>query len=269
LLGTALLILAGNPVLGQEMHSTPVLSQLLTQEIPTGPPCPVGVVFVADGSGNLHRTFDSLTKAIADAKLPLCVERVDWSHGSCRIFSDLHGHSHQRAKGKSLADQVCAYRAAHPGNRVCLVGHSAGAAIVLAAAECLPPGSVDRIVLLAPAVSPTYDLRPALACACEGIDSFHSYHDCISVLLAAVGTADGCWRCSAGRGGFRIASTCPADTELYQKLRQCPWHRAFGEVGHHGGHFGWCGCEFVRACVLPLLSGAPHGPSHPPLPSSH
>jgi pimeloyl-ACP methyl ester carboxylesterase len=259
-----LLALRGGPVLGQETHGPPVLSQLLTQEVPTAAPCPVGVVFVADGSGNLHGTFDSLTKVVADCKLPLCVERVDWSHGSCRIFSDLHSHHRQRTKGKWLADQVCAYRQAHPGNRVCLVGHSAGAAIVLAAAECLPPGSVDRIILLAPAVSPTYDLRPALACACEGIDSFHSSHDCVSVLLAVSGTADGCWRCSAGRGGFRFASHCPADTELYQKLRQTPWHKAFKEVGCHGGHYSWTGCEFLRACIVPMLLGTQ---TFPPLPA--
>jgi pimeloyl-ACP methyl ester carboxylesterase len=261
-------------VLGQEVRGTPVLSRLLTQEIatqeiPTGSSCPVGVAFVADGSGNLHGTFDSLTKAVADAKLPLCVERVDWSHGSCRIFTDLHGRSHHRAKGQCLAQQVLAYRQAHPGSRVFLVGHSAGAAVVLAAAEALPPGSVDRIILLAPAVSPSYDLRCALTCSCEGIDSFHSDRDCISFLLSAVGTADGSWTCSAGRGGFRPVFNCPEDAALYQRLRQCPWQREFGEMGHHGGHFGWCGYEFVRTCILPLLTGAAHGPAHPPLPTSH
>ena len=241
LLGTSALAWCGCTALGQEIH--------------TGPPCQAGVVFVADGSGNLRGTFDRLTKAVAYEGLPLGVERVDWSHGTCRIFSDLHGRSHQRAKGQDLADQVIAYRRAHPGNRVCLVGHSAGAAIILAAAETLPPGSVDRIILLAPAVSPSYDLRPALACACEGIDAFYSRRDGISLLLVAVGTADGSWTCAAGRGGFGPVSDGPADELLYQRLRQHPWQRDFVGMGHHGGHFGWTGCACLRACVLPLLVG--------------
>ncbi len=219
-------------------------------------------MFVADGSGNLRGTYDGLTKAVADCGLPLCVERVDWSHGTCRIFADLHRRSHQRAKGQCLAQQVLAYRQAHPGSRVCLVGHSSGAAVVLAAAECLPPGSVNRIILLAPAVSPAYDLRPALACACEGIDSFHSGRDCISFLLSCVGTADGHLTCSAGRGGFRPAPSCPEDAPLYQRLRQYPWQQGFGGMGNHGGHFGWTSCEFLRACVVPLLCGAPAPSSH-------
>jgi hypothetical protein len=218
--------------------------------------CRPGVVFVADGSGNLHGAYDGLVQIVAECGLPLCVERVDWSHGKCRILADLHSHCHQRAKAHDLAGQVLAYRAAHPGCRVCLVGHSAGAAIVLLAAECLPPGAVDRIILLAPAVSPAYDLRPALSCACEGIDSFHSGRDCISLLLCTVGTADDCWTSSAGRHGFKPVCHCPEDTCLYGKLRQHPWERECGETGHHGGHFGWTSCASLRAYVLPLLLGS-------------
>jgi hypothetical protein len=234
----------------------------MSQEVHNAPANPRGVVFVADGSGNLRGTYDSLAKAVAEDGLPLCVERVDWSYGTCRILSDLHGRSHQLAKGQELAAQVCAYRKTHPGQRVCLVGHSSGAAIVLAAAESLPPGSVDRIVLLAPAVSPSYDLRPALACSCEGIDSFYSHRDGISYLLAAAGTADGAWCCSAGRGGFEMVSHCPADDVLYRKLRQHPWQRDFAGLGNHGGHFGWTSCECLRTCVEPLLWSPPAVTGH-------
>jgi hypothetical protein len=244
-------------VLGTSALTACGCATVARHEMYSPPSCPAGVVFVADGSGNLRGTFDSLSKAVADEGVPLCVERVDWSHGTCRILSDLHGRSHQRAKGHDLAGQIIAFRQTHPGGRVCLIGHSTGAAIVLAAAESLPSGSVNRIVLLAPAVSPSYDLRPALACSCEGIDSFHSGRDCLSFLLAAVGTADGSWVRSAGRDGFQPVSHGPEDDRLYERLRQHPWQWDFVGVGNQGGHFGWTGYECVRTCVLPLLVSSP------------
>jgi pimeloyl-ACP methyl ester carboxylesterase len=221
-------------------------------------------VFVADGSGNLHGTYDGLAQVVADTGLPVCVVRVGWSHGTGRVLCDLHGRGNQRTKGQSLAAQVSNYRAAHPCSRICLVGHSAGAAIVLAAAEALPPRVVDRIVLLAPAVSPSYDLRPALICSCEGIDCFHSNRDTVSLLLAVVGTADGSWACSAGRGGFRTPPPDCHDALLYQGLRQHAWSRETSESGYYGGHFGCTRCAFLRATVLPLLLGPHCGP--PPHP---
>jgi pimeloyl-ACP methyl ester carboxylesterase len=234
------------------LHGNSGPAQEVGHALPCGGP---GVVFVADGSGNLHSTFDNLKQVVADTGLPVHVVAVGWSHGNGRIFSDLHGRENQHTKGRCLAADITNYRAAHPGHRICLVGHSAGAAVVLAAAEALPPGAVDRIVLLAPAVSPAYDLRPALACSCEGIDCFHSHRDTISWLLAVVGTADGSWACSAGRGGFRPAPHTAEDTLLYQRLRQHAWRREGSEAGHHGGHFGWTRCAFLRASVLPLLLG--------------
>jgi pimeloyl-ACP methyl ester carboxylesterase len=208
-------------------------------------------VFVADGSGNLHGTFDGLARVVAEAGVPLQVVSVGWSHGTGRVFADLHGRSNHHRQGQALAQQIAAYRHAHPGHRVCLVGHSAGAAVVLAAAAALPHGGVERIILLAPALAPDYDLRPALACSCEGIDCFHSHRDGVSALLSVVGTADGCWKGSAGRCGFRPVGHAPEDALLYQGLRQHAWQR---EAGHHGGHFDWCRGDFLRASVLPLLA---------------
>ena len=80
-------------------------------------------------------------------------------------------------EGQRLACRVTALRQASPAAEVYLVGHSAGCAVVLAAAESLPPGGVNRIILLAPSASLDYDLRPALRCARGGIDVFYSDRD--------------------------------------------------------------------------------------------
>ena len=135
------------------------------------------------------------------------------------------------------------------------MGHSAGCAVVLAAAELLPPQSVDRIILLAPSVCAAYDLRPALRTARDGIDVFHSNEDRLVLGLGVriVGTTERSSRMAAGQGGFIPVVACPADAALYGKLRQHPWDPVVEWTGHNGGHFGNNEPGFLRAYVLPLL----------------
>jgi hypothetical protein len=212
------------------------------------------VIFCVDGSGCLREMGPDLSQAVAEAGLPLTVDCFSWSHGRGRVLADLHGHEHHRDKGKELAGAILAQRRNCPGGKIYLVCHSSGAAVGLAAVECLPPGAVDRIILLAPAVSPQYDLRPALRCACEGIDVFTSRRDLLSCTLALVGTADGMHCLSAGRVGFTAPPACRCDAALYANLRQHPWESCMGAAGHLGGHFGCTRAGFFRAYLVPLLA---------------
>jgi len=92
----------------------------------------------------------------------LLIETVLWSHGYGRYVTDHLDHANHLVQGARLAAEVIAYRQAYPGRKVHLVGHSAGCAVVLSAAERLPTGAVDDVILLAPSVWVSYDLRPAL-----------------------------------------------------------------------------------------------------------
>jgi hypothetical protein len=186
---------------------------------------------------------------------PLCVETFNWTHGYCRVLSDqVHG-SHIRAEGRQLAGVLLLWRQEHPGGRLCLLGHSAGCAVALTAAELLPPDTLNRIVLLAPAVSHKHDLRPALAASCEGIDVFYSSDDWawLGIAVAVAGTADRCRTAAAGRLGFRPTAFGPGDEGLYARLRQYPWDPSLAWTGHRGGHYGAYQPDYLRLFVLPLL----------------
>jgi predicted alpha/beta hydrolase family esterase len=221
-----------------------------TADVPSGPcPVPETRVFVADGCGNLSVTASALARAATDAGAALCVERWRWSHGTAQVFRDHYGHANRQAHGLALADAVAAHRRARPADRICLVGHSSGCAVILAAAEALPPHSIDRIVLLAPAVSSEYDLGRALCSSREGIDSFHNRCDAVAVTLLFLGSTDGRWMSVAARHGFRGGSCAACG------LRQHLWHGAGGLGGWWGGHFGWARTAFLHASVLPLLLG--------------
>jgi len=221
---------------------------------------PRGVIFTADGAGGFEATSNALRESIAVERLPLAVETVEWSHGFGRIVSDQVGRGHVHSAAQSLASKIAAVRASCPEMAIYLVGHSAGTAVVLEAAGSLPPGSVDRIVLLAPSVSADYDLRPALRCVRENIDVYTSCRDWwyLGLGVGLTGTADGRWISpAAGRVGFQPRVERPEDAALYVKLQQHPWASCVAWTGNYGGHYGSHHPEFLRAYVLPLLSCRP------------
>jgi pimeloyl-ACP methyl ester carboxylesterase len=122
----------------------------------------VGVVFVANGSGDFRTVSTNLGRVVAETSTPLQIETMPWSRGFCRYVTDHVNHANHLHQGARLAAGVTAYRQAYPGPKVYLLGHSAGCAVVLAAAERLPADSVDRLILLVPSVCVSYDLHPAL-----------------------------------------------------------------------------------------------------------
>src|SRR5262249_54192730 len=109
--------------------------------------------------------------------------------------------------------------------------------------------------LLAPAVSSTYDLRPALRSARYGIDVFTSERDflILGAGVGVVGTTDRRWEAAAGRVGFQPVAETPDDAALYGKLRQHPWDTSVAWTGNTGGHFDTYETRFFEAYVMPLL----------------
>ena len=214
------------------------------------------IVFVANGAGDYRTAGQNLAAVAAQSGAPMRVESFLWSRGYRRSIADQTDRENQLIHGHRLAQQVVAHREANPDQRICLVGHSAGGAVVLIAAECLPPGSVDRIVLLSPSVGAEHDLRPVLRASREGIDLFYSNRDCLvlGIGMRIVGTTDGDHRPAAGKVGFRPICH-PADAALLTKLRQHRWEPGMRSTGHNGFHFGNIEQGFLSAYVLPILAG--------------
>ena len=175
------------------------------------------------------------------------------------MLADHVDHCNHLEEGRCLAAQIVAVKQHCPERAVYLIGHSSGSAVVLATAEALPPCSLERIVLLAPAVSNEYDLRPALRTSRQGIDVFTSRRDLGALALATgvVGTADRRHTAAAGRVGFCPLLRCPGDERLYAKLRIHPWDRTVAWTGNHGSHYGTLGQGYLRAYILPLLTRSP------------
>jgi pimeloyl-ACP methyl ester carboxylesterase len=216
---------------------------------------PRGIIFVADGAGGGNTTTRAFRRLTAEEGKPLVVEGLNWSHGYGRYLADQRDSNYAHERGLELANRVMAFRAGSPSADVYLVGHSAGCSVILYAAETLPPGSVRRIILLAPSVSADRDVRPSLRAARDGVDVFCSRMDWFYLGLGTslMGTADGPLQAAAGRVGFRPIIESPADASLYEKLQQHFWDPAIEWTGNRGGHYGQHETEYLRAFVMPLL----------------
>ena len=216
---------------------------------------PEGYILVANGSGDSGTLTNHLNKAIDSTSASLAAETVNWSHGRGLSFADHADRDNQLVQGKRLAAQVLEYIRAPNCPKLYLMGHSTGCAVVLIAAESLPPNSIEKIILLAPSVPDTYDLRPALMTARQGIDSYHSTKDqyILGLGMMILGTTDPDSRSAAGLHGFRLIYSGPNDGVLYQKLRQHHWDPAVEWSGNDGGHDGSISTGFLKAYVIPQL----------------
>ncbi len=206
----------------------------------------VGLVLVADGVGGAELCATALTYAVPAAGLGLEVRSVRWGHGLGRWYVDLVDLTHRRDRALAMAAEVVDYRDRRPGRPVFLVGKSGGAAVVVEALAALPDDAVEAVVLLAPALSPGYDLGPALRAVRRELVVFWSPLDWMILGLGtlAFGTADRVRSPAAGLVGFRASST---------KLRQVRWRPAMGATGYWGGHLGIDLPSFLGRYVAPLL----------------
>ena len=218
------------------------------RDVESGPDS--GLVIVADGVGGLLLCGMGLKYVMGAEGGPHRVDVHEWGHGFGRWHADLTNVENHRAQAQALADRVVAWRADRPGTPVYLVGKSGGTGVVVRALEELPPNSVEAAVLLAPALSPGYDLSGALAAVRRELVVFWSPYDVfvLGVGTRLFGTFDRVRSASAGLTGFRDEAG-PGG-----KLRQVRWRPKMMATGYFGGHIGPDSPAFLRTYVMPLLT---------------
>lgn len=220
------------------------------------PPEPCGVVYVVGGVGGLENLKLAVQVALRMEGLRHEIVHFEWTHGKGKILRDLQDSRHYAQKIEELANELQRARRAHPTRPIYLLARSGGAGLALAAAERLPEGTLERIVLLSAAVSPQYDLRPALRAARHEIVAFYSDLDLVVLGwgTSQFGTSDRHYCSSAGRVGFAKPEAPDADSEeLYRRLVQVRWSPAMLLTGHTGGHTGTVLPTFLAREVTPWL----------------
>jgi hypothetical protein len=215
-----------------------------------------GMIFTVGGIGGLDILGASAHWALPGAGIQHEIRDFTWTHGWGKLFKDLQDTRHLLAKAEDLAREVRRFKAGNPDRPVYLVGKSGGTGLVLAAAEMLPPNTVERIILLSAAVSPKYDLRRALQATRKEIVSFYSPHDHLILGwgTSQFGTVDRVYGPSAGLRKFEVpADLNEQDRALYERLVQVPWNPRMICEGNPGTHFGTSLPAFLGKEVAPWL----------------
>ena len=225
---------------------------------------PRGRVIVADGVGGLDLCAKSLRYVVRAMRLPYAVEVVSWGHGIGRWHADLTNVANRDRHARLVAERVRSCKSDRPDDPIFLVGKSGGSGVIVKALELLDEQQVERAVILAPALSSSYDLSAALRSVRHEMVVFWSPLDLI-ILGAGTrifGTVDRIRTRSAGLVGFRIPAKGDSTEKIgwqYDKLRQIRWSPKMAASGYLGGHFGPDNPLFLRRYVVPLLrvDGAP------------
>ena len=208
------------------------------------------------GPRDIDRSLiNGLTAGGVDAQ----TEMYDWTGGTGGLQA-LMAYTYNRQQAEKVAEKIVAAHRADPQRKIFLTAHSGGAAIVTWALEQLPEGVlVDRVLMLAPALSPGYDMTKALKHVRQVIDVFYSPND--GVVLGAgtkvFGTMDRV-RCeAAGKVGFKKPDS--ADEGAYKKLINHPYKPEWNELyGNNGDHITPMSKSFARGLLAPLLGGLLH-----------
>ncbi len=219
-----------------------------------------GLVIVLPGIEGRSIWNVNLARGLDEGGVDCAIEIFDWgTQVPGGFLLNLTDDAMNRSEAARLRYRILEYKRRGRGRTVQLIGHSGGAGIAVMAAEQLPERvSVTSMTLLAAAISPEYDLRPALRHVDRHLVNCYSHQD--NVLLGAgtmlLGNIDRVHAEGAGKVGFDLPEArTPEDRELLAKVRQIPWVPRMWTLGHDGGHFGWTDQRFVRTWLAPLIDG--------------
>ena len=181
------------------------------------------------------------------------IQIYDWTCKDPGIPA-LHNRLRNEEQAGIVADRIIKQFRAAPDVPIYLTCHSGGAGPAVWALEKLPADvSVKSLVMIAPALSPGYDLSAALSHVSGKAYCFYSPDDdmVLGTGTKLFGTIDGVRTDAAGRVGF----TKPpgADDRQYAKLVAKPYESSWTRFGNIGGHVGPMTVPFAHAVIGPLM----------------
>jgi pimeloyl-ACP methyl ester carboxylesterase len=194
-------------------------------------------------------------RALRDVGVEAEIRIHDWARpfGAIDNLTNLEENLRRAAR---IADTIDGYHAQRPHAPIDLIGYSGGGGLAVLVAEALAPETrIRNIVLAQAALSPQYDLSPAISRLHGELVNFYCPSDWFVLGLgtSVFGTIDRDTGVAAGRVGFDepLAASAPAHRA---KLRQICWEPEMSRQGHLGTHTGILSYAWNRRYVAPLLA---------------
>jgi pimeloyl-ACP methyl ester carboxylesterase len=205
-----------------------------------------GRLLILPGVGNTRFHLAGFVAA-AQAQLPrFDVEVRTWGVPFMTIHN-LRAHERNTATAAALAAEIATWRRANPDAPFYLVGYSGGGGMATLVTAALPDDvRIDRLVLVAPAISPDYPLgREVLPHVREYVVNYASERDLqVGWGTRTFGTIDRKNTDSAGAVGFAAA---------HDRVLEHRWSSADAPLGHAGNHLAYLSARWQAAKLLPAL----------------
>lgn len=208
-----------------------------------------GLVRMYPGSFNTSSEMIGFYYGLQEDGIDQAVEVVKWASFLDHMIDPVGAQVRIAESAAQEALRLAAYKQAHPGRPVTLLGYSGGCWFATRVAEHMPPEvQVDRIILLSAAFDRSYDMTRALAGTRLEIVNFWSPKDQFTINV---------------RDLFNLADSTRAEPAATfgldhqdPRLIQITYNPAWAELGHYGEHtdyvllVGWI-AKFVAPWVAP------------------
>lgn len=163
------------------------------------------------------------------------------------VLRNLMSREHHERQSDTLAQLVRHHRAAYPQSHVSFIAQSGGCFVTVRTLEKLDPtDGVAHAILLAPSISPGYDIRPAAQRCSGGLYSFGGRGDYFFLGLGTMllGTSDRVRTPSAGLVGWHYR---------HEKFHEVRWHPSWTRFGYLGNHITTSCQRFIAEVIAPIL----------------
>ncbi len=207
-----------------------------------------GYVIVLPGIEGRSHWNKNIVRGLIAGGVPYAVEIHDWTYGRLLALYNLvaSGRHHQQAR--LIAGKITRYRDQYGDRPIYIIGHSGGGGMTLLALAQLPDGvKIDGAVLIAPAISRSFDLTSSLPHVSRGIWNISSYGDLFFMGFSALlGNIDRHWQLPAGLTGFSKQVHERVTLHSLPPLLEFPYRWEYLSSRFLGGHFGGTCVPFVQ-----------------------
>ncbi len=216
---------------------------------------------IVDGVGGFQFAPILIRRMLRLADATMGTVYFPWQFGLVgEIFTDLMWLRRNKKMGAKLAEELTKLRQEFPQAKIHLVSYSGGVGISVFALELLPNSTiVESLIMACPALSPTYNLAPALSNVSRAYALVsNGDYGILGIGTTVLGTTDRKHCAAAGQRGYQLpTNTKTEDIVEYAKLKELRWDKSQRELGHSGGHTGWASGPWLAKHMLPIIAGKP------------